>query len=105
LNLQIAQITADFHTLASDGRIASRARHLPFLTLVLSAEICVICGYVIFSRSKQFPQIGLVSQKLGIFQGLLKWWVALTRSGRSENYRAIISDLATVPPWDMDEEE
>ncbi len=54
---------------------------------------------------KQFPQIDLATQKVGIFGRLVKLEAALKPGDRIEIYRPIIADPATVPRRDMDEEE
>lgn len=54
---------------------------------------------------KQFPQIDLTTQKVGVFGRLVKLETALKPGDRIEIYRPIIADPATVPRRDTDEEE
>ncbi len=53
---------------------------------------------------KQFPQIDLSQQKVGVFGRLVKLDVVLKPGDRVEIYRGIIADPATVPRKDMDDE-
>ena len=54
---------------------------------------------------KQFPQIDLDVQKVGVFGKLSKLDSALRPGDRVEIYRAIICDPATVPRKDADDDE
>ena len=54
---------------------------------------------------KQFPQIDLETQKVGVFGKLSKLDSALRPGDRVEIYRAIICDPATVPRKDADDDE
>lgn len=54
---------------------------------------------------KQFPQIDLETQKVGVFGKLSKLDSALRPGDRVEIYRATICDPATVPRKDADEDE
>jgi putative ubiquitin-RnfH superfamily antitoxin RatB of RatAB toxin-antitoxin module len=54
---------------------------------------------------KQFPQIDLTTQKVGVFGRLVKLDAALRPGDRVEIYRGIIADPETVPRRDMDEDE
>jgi putative ubiquitin-RnfH superfamily antitoxin RatB of RatAB toxin-antitoxin module len=54
---------------------------------------------------KQFPQIDLTAQKVGVFGRLVKLEAALKPGDRVEIYRGIIADPETVPRRDMNEEE
>jgi putative ubiquitin-RnfH superfamily antitoxin RatB of RatAB toxin-antitoxin module len=53
---------------------------------------------------KQFPQIDLDAQKVGIFGRLVKLDAPLKPGDRVEIYREIIADPETVPRRDMVEE-
>ncbi|MFZ4539153.1 RnfH family protein [Propionivibrio sp.] len=53
---------------------------------------------------KQFPQIDLSAQKVGIFGRLVKLDATLKPGDRVEIYRGIIVDPETVPRRDMAEE-
>jgi putative ubiquitin-RnfH superfamily antitoxin RatB of RatAB toxin-antitoxin module len=53
---------------------------------------------------KQFQQIDLGAQKVGIFGRLVKLDAALKPGDRVEIYRGIIADPETVPRRDMDSE-
>jgi hypothetical protein len=53
---------------------------------------------------KQFPQIDLGTQKVGIFGRLVKLDASLKPGDRVEIYRGIIADPETVPRRDMVEE-
>ena len=52
---------------------------------------------------KQFPQIDLATQKVGVFGRLVKLDAALKPGDRIEIYRPIIADPETVPRRDMDD--
>jgi uncharacterized protein len=54
---------------------------------------------------KQFPQIELTVQKVGVFGKLVKLDAALRPGDRVEIYRAIVCDPATVPRKDLEEED
>lgn len=54
---------------------------------------------------KQFPQIDLAAQKVGIFGRLVKLNASLRPGDRIEIYRGIIADPETVPRRDMNEED
>jgi uncharacterized protein len=54
---------------------------------------------------KQFPQIDLTAQKVGVFGRLVKLDAALKPGDRVEIYRGIIADPETVPRRDMNEED
>ena len=53
---------------------------------------------------KQFPDIDLATQKVGVFGRLVKLDAALRPGDRVEIYRAIIADPETVPRRDMAED-
>jgi putative ubiquitin-RnfH superfamily antitoxin RatB of RatAB toxin-antitoxin module len=53
---------------------------------------------------KQFPQIDLDAQKVGIFGRLVKLDASLKPGDRVEIYREIIADPETIPRRDMVEE-
>ena len=52
---------------------------------------------------KQFPDIDLATQKVGVFGRLVKLDAALRPGDRIEIYRAIIADPETVPRRDTAE--
>lgn len=52
---------------------------------------------------KQFPDVDLSVQKVGVFGKLVKLDAALKPGDRVEIYRAITADPATVPRKDMDD--
>lgn len=52
---------------------------------------------------KQFPQVDLSVQKVGVFGKLVKLDAALKPGDRVEIYRAITADPATVPRKDIDD--
>ena len=54
---------------------------------------------------KQFPQIDLATQKVGVFGRLVKLDSALKPGDRVEIYRGIIADPETVPRRDTNEED
>ncbi len=54
---------------------------------------------------KQFPQIDLAAQKVGVFGRLVKLDSILKPGDRVEIYRGIIADPETVPRRDMNEED
>lgn len=69
-------------------------------------EAC--CVREVIERSgilRQFPQIDLARQKVGVFGRLVKLDAALKPGDRIEIYRGIIADPETVPRRDMNEED
>jgi putative ubiquitin-RnfH superfamily antitoxin RatB of RatAB toxin-antitoxin module len=54
---------------------------------------------------KQFPNIDLTAQKVGVFGRLVKLDAVLKPGDRIEIYRGIIADPETVPRRDMNEED
>ncbi len=54
---------------------------------------------------KQFPDVDLSVQKVGVFGKLVKLDAALKPGDRVEIYRPITADPATVPRKDMDDAE
>jgi putative ubiquitin-RnfH superfamily antitoxin RatB of RatAB toxin-antitoxin module len=54
---------------------------------------------------RQFPQVDLGTQRVGIFGRLVKLDAALKAGDRVEIYRGIIADPATVPRKDMEDDE
>ena len=54
---------------------------------------------------KQFPDIDLSAQKVGVFGRLVKLEAALKPGDRIEIYRPITADPETVPRRDLNEDE
>jgi hypothetical protein len=54
---------------------------------------------------RQFPQIDLAAQKVGIYGKLVKLDAPLRPGDRVEIYRPIIADPLTIPRRDLSEDE
>jgi len=86
------------------GIAYSAAGHQLWLTIEVPEETRVHEAIARSGVLKQFPDIDLAVQKVGVFGRLVKLDAPLRPGDRIEIYRAIIADPETVPRRDMPEE-